>query len=78
VALGLTIPTTRTATTTSWNTERHPSPGTAKLAPPASVLIDRMPKNSPTATPYQRGTLATPVQFLARMETPSQLLPHWH
>jgi hypothetical protein len=64
-----TIPTARMATTTSWNTDRHPSPGTAKLAPAASVVTDLMPKNSPTATAYQRGTLAAPVQFVVRMET---------
>jgi hypothetical protein len=68
VARGLAIPTARMATTTSWNTDRHPSPGTAKLAPDASVLTDLTPKNNPTATAYQRGTLAAPVQFLAGME----------
>src|SRR5882724_11090200 len=58
------------ATATSWNSDRHPSAGTAKLAPAASVVIARVPRNSPTATPYQRGTLAAPVQSLARIAPP--------
>jgi AcrR family transcriptional regulator len=38
------------ATAMSWNTARQPSPGTAKLAPAASVVIARMPRNSAMAT----------------------------
>jgi hypothetical protein len=74
-------------TATSWNSARQPSPGTAKLAPAASVVIARMPRNSPTATQYQRGTLATPVQSLARIRpslviatlavTLMAILPQW-
>src|SRR6516162_8700340 len=86
-AFGLAIPAARMATATSWNSDRHPSPGTAKLAPAASVVIARMPRNSPTATQYQRGTLAAPVQSLARMASSSvtatlaltdgTILPQW-